>query len=324
MGVVELHGRVMASSLHVIATDGEGSGPATARLHDAVQRAIRFVEHLERSWSRFIPTSDISRINRLGPTGGALAVDPATFALLDAMVDGHEITTGRYDPTLLRALIAEGYAASRTDPTMMSLVAPSGGRHGSLSELIRDPATGTVAVPPGLVLDPGGIGKGLAADLAVSQLLADGAAGAMVEIGGDLAAAGVPLDPAGWLIDVEHPDPHEGILCHLAISGGGVATSSVRSRRWTHDGTDRHHQIDPATSTCSTTDIDAVTVIAPCGWMAEVHATAALMAGSDGAIAHLEGYGLSGIAVARTPNGQRVRTTHDLADVEIALGCGAS
>jgi thiamine biosynthesis lipoprotein len=175
-----------------------------------------------------------------------------------------------------------------------------------------------------LVVDPGGIGKGLAADLAVAQLLDEGVDGALVEIGGDLATAGAPVDPAGWLVDVEHPDPDDGLLCRLAISGGGVATSSVRSRRWTRDGVERHHQIDPGTGVCSTTDLAAVTVIAPCGWMAEVHATTALAAGSDHAIACLDGHGLSGIAVATTPTGEHVWTTSDLDDVELDVRCGVS
>ena len=160
-----------------------------------------------------------------------------------------------------------------------------------------DPSTNTVTVPAGLTLDAGGIGKGLAADLAVGRLLQAGATGAMVEIGGDLAMAGTPIDPAGWLVNVERPDPADGLLCLLAISGGGVATSSTRSRRWAIDGVEHHHQIDPQTDDSSTTDLDAVTVIAPTGWLAEVHATAALAAGSVGVLAYLDGHGLSGIAV---------------------------
>ena len=90
--------------------------------------------------------------------------------------------------------------------------------------------------------------------------------------------AGRPVTDDGWLVTVEQPDPADGVLCTLAISGGGVATSSTRSRRWVLDGVERHHQIDPRTGRPSTTDLAAVTVIARAGWLAEVHATAALAA----------------------------------------------
>jgi thiamine biosynthesis lipoprotein len=205
---------------------------------------------------------------------------------------------------------------------MISPVAAATECLASLHDLHLDPVANTVRVPPGLVIDPGGIGKGLAADLAVDRLLDEGVDGAMVEIGGDLATAGTPVDPAGWRVDVEHPDPDDGLLCRLAISGGGVATSSVSSRRWTRDGVERHHQIDPRTTTCSTTDLTAVTVIAPAGWLSEVHATAALSAGSAHVVAYLDGHGLSGIAVATTPTGERTWTTRDFDDVELDLQCG--
>ena len=58
-----------------------------------------------------------------------------------------------------------------------------------------------------------------------------------------------------------------------------MATSSTRSRRWIHDGAIRHHVIDPASGAMSDTDLAAVTVIARSGWLAEAHATAAILAG---------------------------------------------
>ncbi len=330
MEVAERHGRVMGSRLHLITVVDAPSAPAGS-LDRAMERTVRSLEHLERCWSRFIASSDISRLNALGADGGTIAVDPSTLTLLAAMIDGHQTTAGRFDPTVVRAVIAEGYTASRLDPTMVCSVASGPALTASLFDLALDHDAGTVSVPPGLALDPGGIGKGLAADLAVARLLGEGLDGAMVEIGGDLAMAGTSPDPQGWLVEVEHPDPDAGVLCTLAVSGGGIATSSVRSRRWTVDGVERHHQIDPRTDRCSTTDLTAVTVVAPTGWLAEVHATAALAAGSDGVIAHLDGHGLSGLAVALTSSGTLVLTTDDLADVraEVSLHleqltCGAS
>ena len=322
MAVAELRGRVMASRLHIITVDTTPTGSTGNRLDDAMQRAVLYLEHLEQCWSRFIPTSDVSRINLLGPAGGTIEVDPSTLTLLTTMLEGFERTAGRYDPTLLRAVMAQGYDSSHVDSSMTSVIAPPAEHQASLHDVVLDAASSTVTVPPGLVVDPGGIGKGLAADLAVGRLLEEGGDGAMVEIGGDLATAGVPVDPAGWLVDVEHPDPDDGLLCRLAINGGGVATSSVRSRRWTRDGVERHHQIDPGTGLCSTTDLTAVTVIARAGWLAEVHATAALAAGSDHAIAYLDGHGLSGIAVALNGTGEQVWTTRDLDGVELDLRCG--
>lgn len=308
----------MASRLHIIAVGAGNSG----FLDDALRDTASHLEHLEQCWSRFISSSDISRINQLGPTGGTLRVDPSTLTLLATMIEGYQATAGRYDPTVLRSMIAEGYAASHVDPSKVSAVAPGAARSASLHDLELDPSTNTVTVPATLVVDPGGIGKGLAADLAVAHLLEAGVDGAMVEIGGDLSMAGTSPDPAGWLVDVEHPDPADGIACSLAISGGGVATSSVRSRHWVRDGVERHHQIDPRTATCSSTDLLAVTVIAPAGRQAEVHATAALAEGSTGVISYLDGHGLSGIAFAAHPSSGGPLRTSDLEGIDLDVRTG--
>jgi thiamine biosynthesis lipoprotein len=112
-----------------------------------------------------------------------------------------------------------------------------------------------------------------------------------------MAMSGRAVTDDGWFVQVEHADPDDGILCTLAVEGGGVATSSTRSRRWVLDGHERHHQIDPRTGAPSTTDLVAVTVIGRAGWLAEVHATAAIACGSPSVLDYLADHGLSGLAI---------------------------
>ncbi|MEQ1702016.1 MAG: FAD:protein FMN transferase [Ilumatobacteraceae bacterium] len=312
MAVVEHRGRVMASDLHLITVGDREHCEA------AIAFAVEQLDHYERCWSRFLPTSDISRINR--SPGGGLAVDDATLTLLTVMMNGHRATDGRFDPTVLPALAASGYAASKADPSLVSEFATVDGDAPSVLDVVLDVQAGMVHVPPGLTLDAGGIGKGLAADLIVAQLLHADLDGALVSIGGDMAMAGTPPDAAGWLVTVEQPDPRDGDLCHLAISAGGVATSSTRSRRWLQDGNERHHHIDPATAMPSTTDLATATVIAGNGWLAEIHATAALSCGTAGILDYLADHGLSGLAVDLHG---RVLRTPDLLDVALLTPAGA-
>jgi thiamine biosynthesis lipoprotein len=309
VAVIEFRGRVMGSDLHIIAVEGTA---------DMVAEIVVMLDHLERCWSRFIPSSDISRLNTARVS--RLAVDDSTVALLAAMVEGHRLTGGSFDPRVLPALIEQGYAASRHDPSMRTALPDRSGPAPSLELLELDPLAGMVTVPDGLALDPGGIGKGLAGDLAAGRLLELGAIGALVSIGGDLAMAGEAVTPEGWLVEVERPDSTEEIVCTLAVRAGGVATSSTRSRRWLLDGRERHHQINPVTSLPSTTDLAAVTVIARCGWHAEVHATAALAAGSSDVLAYLVRHDVEGMAIDVSGN---VMVSPALVDVEINAKVGA-
>ena len=123
-----------------------------------------------------------------------------------------------------------------------------------------------------------------------------GPGGALVSVVGDLAAAGTPPTAEGWYVAIEDPFDASRSLMTLTLHVGGVATSSILKRTWTRGGSRRHHVIDPVTQTCATTDLAAVTVIARAGWEAEVHATAALLAGSERALDYLERHQLDGIA----------------------------
>jgi thiamine biosynthesis lipoprotein ApbE len=66
-------------------------------------------------------------------------------------------------------------------------------------------------------------------------------------------------------------------------------------RTWVKGGEHRHHVIDPSTQTCAATDLAAVTVVARAGWEAEMHATVALLAGSERALDYLERHELDGV-----------------------------
>ena len=127
-----------------------------------------------------------------------------------------------------------------------------------------------------LGLDPGGIGKGYAADLVVSELRAAG--------GGS------------WVVGIEHP-LRPGPAATVTLAGGAVATSSRTRRTWGPDGDRRHHLIDPATGAPADTALAAVTVLAARGWQAEVLAKAAFLGGLDRGRALLTVAGADGLLV---------------------------
>jgi thiamine biosynthesis lipoprotein len=138
----------------------------------------------------------------------------------------------------------------------------------------------TVTFPEGMGFDPGGIGKGLAADLVTADLLAAGASGVCVNIGGDVRVAGDSPNGLGWTLAIEHPSSSRPIAL-VGLWDGAVGTSSVLCRVWTVSGQLRHHLLDPATGQPSTSDLALATVIAGEAWIAEVLAKAILLRGSQ-------------------------------------------
>src|SRR5437763_13467056 len=94
-----------------------GIGPAA--LHDA----RRTIADLEARWSRFLPTSEVSRVN--ANAGRWTVVSPDTFRLIEAAVVAWRVTAGRFDPTVLHALVAAGYDRTFAEVGSRATTAPA-------------------------------------------------------------------------------------------------------------------------------------------------------------------------------------------------------
>ena len=259
------------------------------------------IAELEAWWSRFLPSSDLCRVN--AAAGQPVEVQPETIEVVERAVIAWALTGGRFDPSVLPALVAAGYDRTFTaiatagprpvsDPTSVDdpkEPTPTPG----CAEVEVDAEAGTIRVPTGVQLDLGGIGKGHAADIVAHELLAAGATGACVNLGGDVRVTGSPPGGAGWTIAVEHPIEGTSIVT-LALADGAVATSTTAYRRW---GDNAHHLIDPTTGQPARTDLLAATVVAGEAAWAEVVAKAALLAGLDSAPSVISDLGLTGLLV---------------------------
>ena len=135
-----------------------------------------------------------------------------------------------------------------------------------------------------MCLDPGGIGKGLAADMVAGHLIAAGADGASVSIGGDVAVAAQRRSDGGWLVGVA--DPMRSRRRGAAADDGRAAASQLRApcaaAGTATDGEPLHHLLDPATGRPAhhAREIVAVTVVAGTAAWAEVWTKAVMVRGA--------------------------------------------
>lgn len=289
----------MGSSAHVIVVGG---------LPGLADRARSRVDALERLWSRFRPDSEISRLNACA--GSWMTVSPDTRLLLERAVEGWRLTAGLYDPTLLGAILRAGYVRPfdqlQTEPGSAAATAD---QHRAGAGEIEFRPGGRVRLPSDVGFDPGGIGKGLAADIVCRELRAAGAGGACVNIGGDVRVSGTSPDGAGWTVAVEHPG-REHPLALVGLTDGAVASSTTLLRRWGTADQPRHHLIDPRTGACANTAVEFTSVVAADAWLAEVLAKAALLADRPSAWRLLRAYGAEGL---RADDRGRVERTAGLA-----------
>jgi thiamine biosynthesis lipoprotein len=238
----------------------------------------------ERALSRFDPASDLSRLN--AAAGSWVEVDARLLDALAAALLAREDTDGRFDPTILPALVAAGYDRTFDELEERPARPASGWRPAATVDL--DPEHGRARVERGAAVDLGGIGKGFSAGRALFAMhwAWPGLAGGLVDLGGDVALAGRPPGGGPWRVAVADARRPGETLTTLAIDQGGVATSGRDRRRFGPNGS-LHHLIDPSTGTPALAGPLAVTVMAPDPAEAEAHATALALSTVGDASAHL-------------------------------------
>jgi thiamine biosynthesis lipoprotein len=251
----------------------------------------RLIE-LESLWSRFREDSDLCRLNR--SPGCWVELSPLTTALVRQAIHAWRATDGRFDPTVLAAVEAAGYTGSFETLPAHSSGPASASVPGCDGIEIR---AGQVRLPPGVRLDLGGIGKGYAADLLAAELMAEGASGASVNLGGDVRVTGSPPAGDAWVVAIADETWPELDLAWLGLAEGAVATSTRLRRRWQRNGREAHHLIDPRTGTSSTGTVASVSVVAAQAHWAEVLAKAALIAGLAAGATLLTKHGVAGLMV---------------------------
>jgi thiamine biosynthesis lipoprotein len=245
----------MGTDVHIVLVGGQES---------LLDRARDRIGELERRWSRFLPDSEISALNR--DAGRPVPVSAETRELVQRALEAWRVTGGVYDPTILGDLLRAGYDRSFEDIEARDDVEASSLVSGADRVRIEGEA---IFLPPNTGFDPGGIGKGLAADFVVQDLRDAGAAGVCVNVGGDVRIAGAPPEGDAWTIDVHHPEFDEPIA-RLGVRDGAVATSTTLRRRWTVAGEPMHHLIDTRTGRPANPRFELATVVSGVAWTADV------------------------------------------------------
>ncbi len=247
----------------------------------------------EEELSRFIATSGLTLLNQAAGRGSVL-VSPILGEVTQHALAAAQATGGMFDPTLGTMLAHLGYDRPFPFPEIgdggvIPVVLPQY-RAGAWREVVVDPTAGTVALPAGVALDFGGIGKGWAVDRMVAILRhAHGVRGGLVNAGGDLRTWGeAPDAAAAWTVGVEDPRDMDRDCAILGVSDGAVATSSTAYRHWRRGDRWVHHLLDPRTGQPAATDLAAVTVLGPSAMWAEIHAKVALLHGTTSGRAYLD------------------------------------
>jgi thiamine biosynthesis lipoprotein len=247
-------------------------------LAGALRCVIDEVDAIDRAASRFRADSELAGVH--AADGRPVRVSPLLAEAVQVALDAAAATGGLVDPTVGSALVALGYDR---DFGLLGGDAPASPpeRAPGWRTIRLDRQRGTLQLAPGTVLDLGASGKAFAADRAAGRAAAAAGCGVLVSLGGDVAVAGPP-PPDGWPVGIAevHSAGADDVAQVVAISAGGLATSSTTARTWQRDGRPVHHIVDPATGQAAAVVWRTVSVAAASCVDANIASTAALLLGA--------------------------------------------
>jgi thiamine biosynthesis lipoprotein len=250
--------------------------------------AVAWVNAFEAKYSRFIPTSLVSRINAAAGYSW-ISVDEETDRLFELCETFFSMTQGVLDPTALPLIRLWNWKAANP-------VIPSASEIEAARKLVGwtkvRRSTGRIFLPiPGMALDFGGFGKEYAVDRVAQIALDHGITNALVDFGHDLRILGSPPGRTAWHIGLEDPQRPGSSSDSMAVAGnGGIASSGDYLRSFKVGNRRYGHIIDPRTGWPVTNGCQQATIIANTCLQAGVLSTTAFVLGVPRGLDFIQSY----------------------------------
>ncbi|MEM6824525.1 MAG: FAD:protein FMN transferase [Pseudomonadota bacterium] len=277
--VLEVSGETMGTTYNIVAVDASAELDA-GDVKSQVEQVLADVNGQMSNWD---PNSEISQFNA-AQTTEPIAISAELATVVRAANEVHEKSLGQFDVTLGPLIELWGFGPRNsespvpTDAAIASALEVVG--QSKVLALAEEPATLSKALPETSVY-LAAIAKGYGVDMVAALLVELGLEDYLVEIGGDLLAAGENPEGVPWSIGIEKPDAGDRTVEEvISISGLGMATSGDYRNYFEEKGVRYSHIIDAETGRPIDHETASVTVLAESAMMADAWATAFLALGT--------------------------------------------
>jgi thiamine biosynthesis lipoprotein len=218
----------MATRFELLVLQPPDAGRARAACEEAIQEILRVEDRL----SLFRQSSVVAELNREA-VHRPMPVDGEVFAWLSLCDELHLVTAGAFDAALGGTMKALGFRGS--SPTS---IGSAGWAHVEL-----DARSHRVRIHDARVqLDLGGIGKGIALDLA-GRILKDAGLSSYLLHGGTstVLASGLGRNGKPFRVGIQHPSAGH-LLCNAALHNEALSVSGQHTQKLGEQG----HVLNPS------------------------------------------------------------------------------
>jgi len=262
---------------------GETGAVEENDLELAADDAFDLLDRIERQLSNWINDSPVAVMNR-NAWPDAVPVDPVVWDALKQSRAYWEMTGGAFDVTVGPLLDLWGFYREKVGIPSEAEVKGALERIG-MNNVEMDPSARTVRyLRPGIRIDFGGIGKGIALDR-MAALLKERRVRAAKLVGGtsSILVFGNPPKQKNWKVDIFSPYNRTAgeTLATVYLRNESLSTSTASERYVEWNGRKYGHIFDPRTGYPAETDLVSVSVIVPDATWSDALSTAFFVMGSE-------------------------------------------
>jgi thiamine biosynthesis lipoprotein len=300
----QLNGRTMGTTYMVKVV-----APRSAKMEPVQQKVDSMLEAINQSMSTYRKQSEISRFNRLTTTETDFPISAHFLRVMLTAREIYQLTSGAWDGTVHPLVNLWGFGKDGklekipTDDQIEDARKRVGfdrivvGVNGSLQKETADVSVNLAS-----------IAKGYGVDQVALVLRNHGFEHFLVEIGGEVYAAGQRPDGKPWQVGVNRPEAAaatNAIYQAVALENQALATSGDYRIFYEIQGQTYSHIIDPRTGRPVRNGVVSVSVLADNCTLSDGLATALMVMGADDGLALLNRLpGVEGLIVVRHPNGK--------------------
>lgn len=254
---------------------------------DFRNHALTWIDRFEKRYSRYLPDSLISLINRSAGIS-PVEINSEDYRLFNLCNTLHFLTNGLFDPTSLPLSNIWDFKAEIPSVPSDLKIKNALEKVGWKKVVIQE--NSVFLTQPGMGLDFGGFGKEYAVDRIIELAKSFGITNAMVNLGGDIRTIGSPQNSDSWRIGIEDPNlPGQARFCLLA-NNLAIATSGNYQRFFEVNGMRYGHLLDHRTGYPTTSSYLSASVTANTCLEAGILSTCSLFGGKDSGLKMIENF----------------------------------
>ena len=273
-------GRTMGTWYHITVVTA-----AAESVNGLKEKIDRRLDAINQVFSTYMKDSEISRFNALKKAGEKFAVSADFIQVMRVAGKIYRLSEGAWDGTVNPLVDLWGFGPTRQQPQkppaaeIKARVQKIGFDHIRIAEpnfLVKILATVT--------LDLNSIAKGFAVDRVSELIAAAGFENYLVEIGGEVYAAGVRADGKNWRVGINRPQKNSAfneVYKAVSITNRAFATSGDYRNFFEIDGVRYSHVIDPRSGYPVSNGVVSVSIIADNCTLADGLATAIMVMGAE-------------------------------------------